>query len=176
MGKTQSLHILWQNNDAVAVDKPAGLATIPGRAERSTGAGAVGRATESSRDGVGRSAGAGGASPGQAHQRRAALRAALCRPATFVPSISEQHHRKRIPRPGAGRPAAEEGEIDAPIGRHPTSPLLMAVLRHGGRPARTVWRMKNASAITPCCARLPENRQDAPDSRSSPVNRLAAGN
>lgn len=42
----------------------------------------------------------------------------------------------------AGRPAEMSGEIDAPIGRHPTSPQRMAVVRHGGRPARTLWKVE----------------------------------
>ena len=32
-----------------------------------------------------------------------------------------------------GAPKEDEGEIDGPLGRHPTSPLRMAVVRHGGR-------------------------------------------
>jgi RluA family pseudouridine synthase len=42
----------------------------------------------------------------------------------------------------AGRPAEDQGEIDAPIGPHPTSTKRMAVLKHGGRPARTLWKVE----------------------------------
>jgi 23S rRNA pseudouridine955/2504/2580 synthase/23S rRNA pseudouridine1911/1915/1917 synthase len=42
----------------------------------------------------------------------------------------------------SGRPATADGEVDAPLDRHPTSPLRMAVVRHGGRPARTAWRIE----------------------------------
>jgi 23S rRNA pseudouridine1911/1915/1917 synthase len=39
-----------------------------------------------------------------------------------------------------GVPAAASGTIDAPIGRHPTDRLRMAVVRHGGKRAVTHWR------------------------------------
>lgn len=40
-----------------------------------------------------------------------------------------------------GRPSRIEGEIDAPIGRHPTQKTKMAVVEKGGRPARTGFRV-----------------------------------
>ena len=43
-----------------------------------------------------------------------------------------------------GRPHETSGEIDAPIARHPTDPLRMAVARHGGRPARTRWNVEES--------------------------------
>ena len=42
----------------------------------------------------------------------------------------------------AGSPPADEGEIDAPLARHPTDPKRMSVVRHGGRPARTLWKVE----------------------------------
>lgn len=36
-----------------------------------------------------------------------------------------------------------EGEVDAPIGRHPTHKVRMAVVR-GGKPARSLWRLLHA--------------------------------
>jgi len=41
-----------------------------------------------------------------------------------------------------GRPDTDTGDIEAPIGRHPTDPLRMAVTKHGGRPARTAWKLE----------------------------------
>jgi len=41
-----------------------------------------------------------------------------------------------------GRPPSDSGEIDAPIGPHPASRKLMTVLKHGGRPARTLWQIE----------------------------------
>ena len=32
--------------------------------------------------------------------------------------------------------------MDAPLARHPTSALRMAVVKHGGRPARTGWKVE----------------------------------
>src|SRR5262249_26464741 len=42
----------------------------------------------------------------------------------------------------AGRPETDQGEIDAPIGPHPAIKTKMAVLKHGGRPARTLWKIE----------------------------------
>ena len=42
----------------------------------------------------------------------------------------------------SGRPTETEGEIDAPLARHPASPQRMAVVKHGGRPARTLWKVE----------------------------------
>lgn len=42
----------------------------------------------------------------------------------------------------AGQPAEDQGEIDASIGVHPTSPKRMAIVKHRGRPARTLWRVE----------------------------------
>ena len=41
-----------------------------------------------------------------------------------------------------GRPGEREGEVDAPLAVHPTNPKRMAVAKHGGRPARTGWRVE----------------------------------
>jgi 23S rRNA pseudouridine1911/1915/1917 synthase len=41
-----------------------------------------------------------------------------------------------------GAPRAEGGEIDAPIGRDPRARQRMAVVRRGGRPARTRWSVR----------------------------------
>ncbi|MGE4298658.1 MAG: dephospho-CoA kinase [Desulfovibrionaceae bacterium] len=40
-----------------------------------------------------------------------------------------------------GCPEKDRGGIDLPIGRHPTHKTRMAVLAHGGRPARSAWRV-----------------------------------
>ncbi|MFI5378896.1 MAG: RluA family pseudouridine synthase [Tepidisphaerales bacterium] len=41
----------------------------------------------------------------------------------------------------AGRPMEAEGEIDAPIGVHPANRRLMSIGKHG-RPARTQWKLE----------------------------------
>ena len=44
----------------------------------------------------------------------------------------------------AGRPTGQEGTIDAPIGPHPASPRRMTILRHGGRLALTLWNVEES--------------------------------
>ena len=49
--------------------------------------------------------------------------------------------RARLPAPSCiGRMKADEGDVDAPIGRHPTDRKKMAIVP-GGREARTHWRV-----------------------------------
>jgi 23S rRNA pseudouridine955/2504/2580 synthase/23S rRNA pseudouridine1911/1915/1917 synthase len=43
-----------------------------------------------------------------------------------------------------GRTRETEGVVEAALGPHPTSPKRMAVLKHGGRPARTDWRVEES--------------------------------
>ena len=42
---------------------------------------------------------------------------------------------------------AQEGTIDAPVGRHPTQRKKMAVVAHGGRAARTHYRVLEAWGV-----------------------------
>jgi 23S rRNA pseudouridine1911/1915/1917 synthase len=144
MAKPRMLHILWQSGDAVAIDKPAGLATIPGRAEATS-------ALEQLAGQLGLPA-TGSADP------RVRVVHRLDKPTSGVQlfalhsaaqrHLSQQFQNNTIEKEYLalvrGRPAAAAGEIDAPIGRHPTSPLLMSVVRHGGRPARTLWRIEES--------------------------------
>ena len=140
--RSPSLEILWQSATAIAVDKPADLATIPGRAE-----------TDSVLERLGRqlnipSSGSVDPRVRVVHRLDKGTSGVLL----FALDIATQRHlshqfmnnatRKEYLALVRGRPAAEEGEIDAPLGRHPTSPLRMAVVRHGGRPARTAWRVE----------------------------------
>jgi 23S rRNA pseudouridine955/2504/2580 synthase/23S rRNA pseudouridine1911/1915/1917 synthase len=41
-----------------------------------------------------------------------------------------------------GRPSGTEGDIDAPLAPHPNDPKRMTVVKHGGRPARTGWKVE----------------------------------
>ena len=60
--------------------------------------------------------------------------------------LSEQFQRNAIEKEYLalvrGRPTGSEGEINQPLGPHPRSPRRMAVLSHGGRPARTLWKLE----------------------------------
>ncbi|MCS6891009.1 MAG: RluA family pseudouridine synthase [Rhodovarius sp.] len=53
-----------------------------------------------------------------------------------------------------GLPGAAEGEIDAPIGRHPTDRKRMAVVARGGKPALTRWRLERAFGTGAALLRL----------------------
>jgi len=44
-----------------------------------------------------------------------------------------------------GRPAESEGMIDAPLAAHPAHRDRMNVAKHGGRPARTQWKLEWAA-------------------------------
>jgi len=139
-----ALNILWQSADLVAVDKPAGLATIPGRGE-----------TDSVLERLGRQLGL--PSSGEADPRirvvhrldketSGVLLFALNRPAQQHVSHQFQNNtvRKEYLALVRGRPAQSEGAIDAALAPHPTSPQRMAVVKHAGRPARTDWRVEES--------------------------------
>jgi 23S rRNA pseudouridine1911/1915/1917 synthase len=141
-GVRTKLQILYHDERIVAVAKPAGLASIPGRAEPqsvlSLLAGQIGLPFE------------GDADPRLRVVHRldkdtsGVMAFALDRGAQQ--HLSHQFQNNRVEKEYlalvAGRPAEEEGEIDAPLGAHPTIPERRAVLKKGGRPARTVWRLE----------------------------------
>ncbi len=134
------LEILWEDGDYVAVLKPAGLATIPGRGDDDSV--------------LERLAGQLGLSSSGTQDPRLRVVHRLDKDTTgvlvFAKSREAQRHlsqqfqnnlvEKEYVALVAGRPVESEGEIDAPLARHPTSPQRMAVVRHGGRPARTLWK------------------------------------
>ena len=132
-----TLFILRQTDAWIAVNKPAGLAVIPGRAEQDT---VIDRLSRE----IGR------ASTGKSDPRLRVVHR-LDKPTSgvllFALHLEAQRHlcrqfldgtvRKQYLALVAGRVEAEQGEIDAAIGPHPSSKLKMAVVRHGGRPAVT---------------------------------------
>jgi 23S rRNA pseudouridine1911/1915/1917 synthase len=129
-----ALRILHDDSDIVAIDKPAGLAAIPGRGE-----------TESLLELL---------SAQLNHKLLVVHRLDKDTSGVmlFAKHTAAQRHlshqfqnntiEKQYVALVAGRPSEYEGEIDAPIGPHPTSPKRMAVLKHRGRPARTLWRIE----------------------------------
>jgi 23S rRNA pseudouridine955/2504/2580 synthase/23S rRNA pseudouridine1911/1915/1917 synthase len=136
------LDVLWQDADYGAVAKPAGLATIPGRGE-----------TDSVLERLGRQLGlpsSGTVDPRLRVVHR--LDKDTSGVLVFAKHIAAQRHlshqfqnnlvEKEYVALVTGRPHQPEGEIDAAIGPSPTSRLRMAVLKHGGRPARTLWRVE----------------------------------
>jgi len=138
------LDILADCSDWVAVMKPAGLATIPGRGE-----------DDSVLERLGRQLGlpSGGAADPRlrvVHRLDKDTSGVLL----FAKHTAAQRHlsyqfqnnaiAKEYLALVAGRPAQSEGDIDAPLAPHPASPKRMAVVRHGGRPARTAWCVEQA--------------------------------
>src|SRR5688500_2018872 len=142
MPRPTPLTILQETPDWVAVAKPAGLVTIPGRGE-----------TDSVLERLGRQIGL--PSSGTADPRVRVVHRLdkdtsgvllFARHTDAQRHLSHQFQNNTIEKEYLalvrGRAQSTEGEIDAPLARHPASPLRMAIVRHGGRPARTGWKVE----------------------------------
>lgn len=138
------LDVLWADEDYVVVSKRAGLATIPGRGE-----------TDSVLERLGRQLGlrhSGTEDPRVrvVHRLDKDTSGAL----VFAKHVDAQRHlshqfqnnqvQKEYVALVYGRPVESSGEIDAPLARHPTSPLRMVVVKHAGRPAKTLWTVEES--------------------------------
>jgi 23S rRNA pseudouridine1911/1915/1917 synthase len=133
----QQLEILRQTPDWVAVAKPAGLAVIPGRDESDSVLEALGRQLSVP------SSGSGDPRVRVVHRLDKETTGALL----FALNVSAQRFichqfqnneiEKEYVALVTGRLKEDEGLVDVPIGPHPGNKLKMAVVRHGGRPART---------------------------------------
>ncbi|MDB5296727.1 MAG: RluA family pseudouridine synthase [Phycisphaerales bacterium] len=137
-----TLEIIRQTPDWVAVNKPAGLAVIPGRAE-----------TDSVIEALGRQLGlpsSGTADPRVRVCHRldkdttGVLLFALNSAAQRNIGHQFQHHTvaKEYLALVIGRPLENAGTVSTQIGPHPTDKLRMAVVKHGGRPAVTGWAVE----------------------------------
>jgi 23S rRNA pseudouridine955/2504/2580 synthase/23S rRNA pseudouridine1911/1915/1917 synthase len=135
------LEILLETPDLVAVHKPAGLATIPGRGE-----------TTSVLEQLAAQLGlpcSGTADPRVRVVHR--LDKDTSGVLLFAKHTAAQRHvshqfqnntvEKEYLAIVAGRPAADDGEVDAPLAPHPNNPKLMAVAKQG-RPALTAWKVE----------------------------------
>jgi 23S rRNA pseudouridine955/2504/2580 synthase/23S rRNA pseudouridine1911/1915/1917 synthase len=136
-----ALNILLNDADLVAVEKPAGLATIPGRGE-----------TDSLLERI-------AAQLNLPHKGEADPRIRVVHRLDkdtsgvmlFAKNIETQRHlshqfqnnqvEKEYLALVVGHPDADEGEIDGAIGPHPNAKTRMAVLKHG-RPALTRWKLE----------------------------------
>ena len=135
-----TLDILFQDDDFVAVNKPAGLATIPGRVETDSVLERIGREIHLPHTGLADprirvvhrldkdTSGVLLFAKNRAAQRHVSEQ--------FQNNLTAKEYLAII----AGRPQESTGDIDAPLAPHPTSPQRMTVTRHGGRPARTLWK------------------------------------
>jgi 23S rRNA pseudouridine955/2504/2580 synthase/23S rRNA pseudouridine1911/1915/1917 synthase len=139
-----TLDILFQDDAFVAVNKPAGLAVIPGRGE-AEGETVLERLAAQ----LGLPA-SGTADPRVRVVHR--LDKDTSGVMLFAKHVAAQRHvshqfqnnttSKEYLALVVGRPSESAGEIDAKLVPHPTSKLRMSVVRHGGRPARTRWRIE----------------------------------
>jgi len=135
------IEILWGDMNYAAISKPAGLASIPGRGEKTSAFEQLAEALKLPHRGEN--------DPRLRLVHRidkdtsGILLFAKNRPAQK--RVSHQFQNNQVSKEYlalvAGRPEKDEGEIDAPIIRHPSSPLKMAISKHG-RPARTLWKVE----------------------------------
>jgi 23S rRNA pseudouridine1911/1915/1917 synthase len=135
-----SLEILFEDDDFVAVNKPAGLATIPGRGETDSVLEQIGRQINLPHTGT--------IDPRirVVHRLDKDTSGVLL----FAKNLPAQRHvseqfqnnltAKEYLAIVAGRPQEPAGDIEAALGPHPDSSKRMTVVRHGGRPARTQWK------------------------------------
>ena len=136
------LEILFEDDHLVAVNKPAGLATIPGRGETDSVLERLAAQLKLPHTG--------------SDDPRLRVVHRLDKDTTgallFAKNLAAQRHlshqfqNNRVEKEylaiTAGRPPEPEGEIDAPLGPHPSRRERMSVLKKGGRPARTAWKVE----------------------------------
>jgi RluA family pseudouridine synthase len=135
------LPILFQQHDLVAIDKPAGLAVIPGRAETDSVLEALAAQLQLPFTGA--------IDPRIRVVHRLdkdtsgvvlyalALSAQRQLSRQFMEHTVEKEYLALV----AGEPTENEGLVESPIGPHPTVKQRMVVTRHG-RPAITRWRIE----------------------------------
>jgi 23S rRNA pseudouridine1911/1915/1917 synthase len=140
--RTSPIEILYRDQNVVAVNKPAGLATIPGRGEATSLLQRLAAELNLPHTGI--------------EDPRLRVVHRLDKDTSgvllFATDQAMQRHlsnqfqnntvQKEYLAIVLGRPPQDEGAIDAAIGPHPTSAKRMAVLKHGGRPASTLWRVE----------------------------------
>jgi 23S rRNA pseudouridine1911/1915/1917 synthase len=138
----EALEVLGHSPDWVAVMKPAGLATIPGRGEDDSVLERLGRQLGLP------SSGTDDPRVRVVHRLDKDTSGVLL----FAKNAATQRHlshqfqnntiKKEYLAIVVGRPSQTEGDIDARLAPHPTDPKRMTVVKHGGRPARTGWKVE----------------------------------
>nr|WP_237213202.1 RluA family pseudouridine synthase [Roseomonas sp. NPKOSM-4] len=140
------LAILFEDRDLIVLDKPAGLVVHPAPGNQAgTLVNAVLAHAGEDLSGIG-----GEARPGIVHRLdkdtsgvmvvAKSERAHTALSAAFASRDLDREYLALV----WGLPAAAAGEIEAPIGRHPTDRKRMAVVTRGGKPALTRWRLERA--------------------------------
>jgi len=136
------LSVLYEDDDLIVVDKPAGLVVHPAPGHPG------GTLVNALLHHCGDLAGVGGVlRPGIVHrldQGTSGVMVAAKNDAAHR-GLSEQFHDHSIEREYRALvralPGADTGRVDRPIGRHPRDRKRMSVRSHRGREASTVWRV-----------------------------------
>jgi len=135
------LAIVYEDEQLVVVDKPAGLVVHPAPGHAS------GTLVNALLHHVRELAGVGGVlRPGIVHRLDQGTSGILVAAKTDAAhrALAAQFHDHTIERRYAAivraTPSADEGRVDAPIGRHPRDRKRMSVATTSGREARTRWR------------------------------------
>jgi 23S rRNA pseudouridine955/2504/2580 synthase/23S rRNA pseudouridine1911/1915/1917 synthase len=138
----ESLVILFEDTDFVAVNKPARLATIPGRAERDSVLEQIGRQISLP------SSGSVDPRIRVVHRLDKETSGVLlfAKNSAAQRFVSEQFQNNTTEKEYlaliSGRPVESTGRIEADLAPHPSNNLRMAVVKHGGRPAVTEWKIE----------------------------------
>ena len=135
------LAVLYEDADLIAIDKPAGMTVHPGAGRR------VGTLVAALLHHCRDLSGVGGVErPGIVHRLDRDTTGVLVAAKNDVAhrSLAAQFKARTVRKTYEavvwGRPRSLTGRIDAPIGRHPSARVRMAVDPEG-RPARTAWRI-----------------------------------
>ena len=139
MTNLPSLEILFNDPDLVAVNKPARLATIPGRVETDSVLQMIGRQLNLPSSGI------DDPRIRVVHRLDKETSGVLL----FAKTSAAQRHishqfmnnttAKEYLALVAGRPVENSGRIEADLAPHPNGSHRMAIVKHGGRPAVTEW-------------------------------------
>ncbi|MEE2947920.1 MAG: RluA family pseudouridine synthase [Verrucomicrobiota bacterium] len=137
------LDILFEDDDLIVVNKPAGMPTHPGHGhEGGTLVNALLHHCAGSLSGIG-----GVVRPGIVHRLDIDTTGCLVVAKNdtahlgLTAQFKNREVHKRYHAIVCGHLANDEGEINAPIGRHPVHRKLMAVQPNASRGARTSWRV-----------------------------------
>ncbi|WP_270936076.1 RluA family pseudouridine synthase [Falsiroseomonas oryzae] len=138
------LAILFEDRDLIVIDKPAGLVVHPAPGNQDgTLVNAVLAHAGEELSGIG-----GEARPGIVHRLdkdtsgvMVVAKTERAHTALSAAFASRDLDREYLAL-AWGLPAASAGQVEAPIGRHPTDRKRMAVVARGGKPALTSWRLE----------------------------------
>jgi 23S rRNA pseudouridine1911/1915/1917 synthase len=142
------LAIVHEDADILVIDKPAGLVVHPGAGTRS------GTLVHALLHHAPEIAGVGGEGrPGIVHRldKDTSGLMVVARSARAHRALVEALRAREVTRVYRalvwGDPTADTGTIEGAIGRHPRARTRMAVVRRGGRPARTHWRVRERFGV-----------------------------